>query len=72
MKRGAADSYRQAENTIKMLGWRRAKQFGWVCPESIRRTRHIGDFRKWMDHDEHQKSLARLIRDLQAGAPTPR
>jgi len=33
---------------------------------SIRRTRHIGDFRKWKDHNEYQKSLARLIRDLQA------
>ena len=40
---------------------------------SIRRTRHIGDFRKWKDHDEYQKSLARLIRDLQAdAAPAPR
>lgn len=34
--------------------------------ESIRRTRHIGDFRRWKDHDEYQKALARLIRDLQA------
>jgi hypothetical protein len=33
---------------------------------SIRRTRHIGDFTKWKDHDEYQKSLARLVRDLQA------
>ena len=32
---------------------------------SIRRTRNIGDFRKWKDHDEYQKALARLIRDLQ-------
>jgi hypothetical protein len=30
------------------------------------RTRHIGDFAKWKNHDEYQKSLARLIRDLQA------
>jgi hypothetical protein len=33
---------------------------------SIRRTRHIGDFRKWKDQDEYQKSLTRLVRDLQA------
>jgi len=35
------------------------------------RTRHIGDFRKWKDHDEYQKSLARLIRDLQAEGSKP-
>ena len=34
---------------------------------SIRRIRHIGDFSRWNDQDEYQKSLARLIRDLQAG-----
>jgi hypothetical protein len=34
--------------------------------DSIRRTRHIGDFTTWKDHDEYQKSLARLVRDLQA------
>jgi hypothetical protein len=34
--------------------------------EHIRQTRHIGDFRQWKDHDEYQKALARLIRDLQA------
>src|SRR5262249_31333405 len=33
---------------------------------TIRRTRHIGDFTKWKDHDQYQKALARLIRDLQA------
>ena len=37
---------------------------------SIRRTRHIGDFRKWKNHNEYQKSLARLIRDLQADDKT--
>jgi len=31
---------------------------------SIRRMRHIGDFRRWKDHDEYAKSLDRLIRDL--------
>lgn len=32
----------------------------------IRRTRHIGDFRKWKDHDEYQKAFGRLMRDLTA------
>ena len=30
----------------------------------IRKHRHIGDFRKWKDHDVYTKSLERLIRDL--------
>jgi uncharacterized protein YjbI with pentapeptide repeats len=30
----------------------------------LRRTRHIGDFTRWKDHDSYQKSLARLLRDL--------
>jgi hypothetical protein len=33
----------------------------------IRRTRQIGDFRKWRSHDGFQKSLARLLRDLKHG-----
>ncbi len=33
---------------------------------SLRRTRHIGDFRAWKDHDEYQKSFERLLRDLKA------
>jgi hypothetical protein len=32
----------------------------------IRRTRHIGDFRKWKNHDEYQKAFGRLMRDLKA------
>jgi hypothetical protein len=31
---------------------------------SVRRIRHIGDFRRWKDHDEYAKSLDRLFRDL--------
>ena len=31
----------------------------------IRRTRHIGDFTQWKDHDSYQKAFARLLRDLQ-------
>jgi len=30
----------------------------------IRRTRHIGDFIRWKEHDEYQKGLSRLLRDL--------
>src|ERR1039458_10326925 len=31
----------------------------------IRRTRHIGDFRKWKDHDSLKNAFERLLRDLQ-------
>lgn len=31
----------------------------------IRRTRHIGDFREWKNHDKYKEALNRLIRDLQ-------
>lgn len=31
----------------------------------IRRTRHVGDFRNWKNHDSYKKSLNRLLRDLQ-------
>jgi hypothetical protein len=37
---------------------------GW--PALIRNTRHIGDFRKWKDHDSYQKAFDRLLRDLKA------
>jgi hypothetical protein len=30
----------------------------------IHRTRNIGDFSKWKDHDSYQKALTRLLRDL--------
>ena len=33
---------------------------------SLRRMRHIGDFRAWKDHDQYQKSFDRLLRDLRA------
>ncbi len=32
----------------------------------IRRTRHIGDFRDWKNHDAYKKALERLLRDLKA------
>jgi hypothetical protein len=37
---------------------------GW--PADIRRTRHIGDFTNWKDHEAYQKAFARLLRDLKA------
>jgi len=30
----------------------------------IRRTRHIGDFSNWKDHDTYKKAFERLLRDL--------
>jgi hypothetical protein len=33
---------------------------------SLRRTRHIGDFRACKDHDQYQKSFDRLLRGLKA------
>jgi uncharacterized protein YjbI with pentapeptide repeats len=32
----------------------------------MRRTRHIGDFTRWKDHDSYQKAFERLLRDLKA------
>lgn len=32
----------------------------------IRRTRHIGDFRGWKNHDSYKKAFDRLLRDLKA------
>jgi uncharacterized protein YjbI with pentapeptide repeats len=37
----------------------------------IRRTRHIGDFRNWKDHDSYLKAFQRLLRDLKAEEPRP-
>jgi hypothetical protein len=39
----------------------------------LRRTRHIGDFTRWKDHDSYQKAFERLLLDLKAeetSAPT--
>ena len=35
---------------------------GWAA--AIRRTRHIGNFSNWKNHDEYQRGLERLLRDL--------
>ena len=32
----------------------------------IRRTRHIGDFSQWKNHDAYQQAFERLLRDLKA------
>jgi len=34
----------------------------------IRRTRHIGDFTDWKNHDSYKKALEHLLRDLKASA----
>jgi uncharacterized protein YjbI with pentapeptide repeats len=36
----------------------------------IRRTRHIGDFSQWMNHDSYTKAFDRLLRDLKAETNT--
>lgn len=38
----------------------------------IRRTRQIGDFRNWKDHDSFQRSLDRLLRDLKGQDSKPK
>jgi len=35
----------------------------------LRRSRHIGDFTRWKDHDSYQKAFDRLMRDLKAEEP---
>lgn len=42
---------------------------GWSA--DIKRIRHIGDFRKWKDHDSYQKALIRLLRDLKVNPDEP-
>jgi hypothetical protein len=32
--------------------------------ETTKRTRHIGDFTRWKEHDAYTKALDRLLRDL--------
>ena len=38
---------------------------------AIRRTRHIGDFIRWKDHDSYEKAFDRLLRDLKAEGQAP-
>jgi hypothetical protein len=37
---------------------------GWAA--DIKRSRHIGDFCKWKDHDAYKDSFDKLLRDLKA------
>jgi hypothetical protein len=38
----------------------------------LRRTRRIGDFTRWQEHDAYRKELERLLRDLKVGvSPAP-
>ena len=37
----------------------------------LRDDRHIGDFRKWKEHEAYQKALERLLRDLTVVAAKP-
>jgi uncharacterized protein YjbI with pentapeptide repeats len=41
---------------------------GWAA--DIRRSRHIGDFRGWKDHDGYRKAFERLLRDLKVELTT--
>ena len=41
---------------------------GWAA--DIKRTRHIGDFRRWKDHDGYRKAFERLLRDLKVELTT--
>jgi hypothetical protein len=34
----------------------------------IKRTRHIGDFTRWKDHDAYKRTFDRLLRDLNSVA----
>ncbi|MBV8521763.1 MAG: toll/interleukin-1 receptor domain-containing protein, partial [Acetobacteraceae bacterium] len=40
----------------------RETQKAWA--RKLQDTRHIGDFRRWKEHDAYQKTLDRLLRDL--------
>jgi hypothetical protein len=39
-------------------------KLGWAA--DIKRSRYIGDFTKWKDHDSYQEAFDRLLRDLKA------
>jgi hypothetical protein len=50
------------EAKVQAVEWKADE--AWAA--DIRRTRHIGDFRGWKDHDSYRKSFERLMRDLEA------
>lgn len=39
---------------------------GWAA--DVRRSRNVGDFRRWKSHDTYSKAFERLLRDLKASA----
>jgi hypothetical protein len=43
---------------------RRGDGYAEQWAHDIKRTRHIGDFSRWKDHDAYQKAFDRLLRDL--------
>jgi TIR domain/Pentapeptide repeats (8 copies) len=53
----------QIDNAVMTL------ETGW--PALIRRTRHIGDFRRWKTHGVYQKAFDRLLRDLKDAEKQP-
>jgi hypothetical protein len=64
---------KEPEGTPNVLFPIRLDQTLLTCPtpwaEDIRRTRHIGDFERWKEHDTYQKSLQRLLRALNSSKP---
>ncbi len=42
---------------------------GWAA--DIRRSRHIGDFSCWKEHDAYQRAFGRLLEDLRATDTAP-
>jgi len=53
----------RVDNTVMMV------KTGW--PALIRKTRYIGDFTNWKDHDTYVKAFVRLLRDLKARRARP-
>lgn len=46
--------------------WRKSDGNRSSLAAEIRRTRQIGDFSRWKDHDAYQQAFERLLRDLKA------
>jgi hypothetical protein len=51
---------------IRLDGAIMATSVAWAS--HLRRTRHIGDFTRWKDHDAYKKAFDRLLSDLKADA----
>jgi hypothetical protein len=50
---------------VRLDGAVMEEKTGWAA--DIRKSRHIGDFRDWKNHDSYKKAFERLMRDLKAG-----